>query len=72
MIPEVCRIKTTGFQVYATFKGSSLGYTGRTTDCETFFKFPRAENGFIGLRKQKAGLYFSQIELLRKSKFETL
>jgi hypothetical protein len=47
MIPEVCRIEKPGFQIYETFKGSSLGCTGRAIECETFFKFHRAGKGFI-------------------------
>ncbi len=47
MIREVCRIGKTGFQIYGTFKGSFLGYMGRTIECETFFKFRRTGKGFV-------------------------
>jgi hypothetical protein len=45
MIPEVCRIERTSFQIYESFKDSSLGHTGRTLECETFFKFRRVKKG---------------------------
>jgi hypothetical protein len=41
-------MENAGFQIYETFKGSFLGYTGRTIECETFFKFRRGEKGFLG------------------------
>ncbi len=47
MIPEVCRIEKTCFQIYETFKGSFLGYTRRTFEYKTLIKFRRAEKGFI-------------------------
>jgi hypothetical protein len=47
MIREVCGIGKTGFQIYGTFKGSFLGYAGRTIEYETFFKFRRAGKGFV-------------------------
>jgi hypothetical protein len=47
MIPEVCGIEKTGFQIYETFKDSSLGHTSGTFECETWFKFCRVEKGFV-------------------------
>jgi hypothetical protein len=46
MILDMGRIEKTGFQMYEIFKGSFLGYTGRTIECQTCFKFCRAEKGF--------------------------
>jgi hypothetical protein len=60
MIPEVYRIeKKTRFQIYDTFNGSSLGYNGRTIECETLFKFHRAEKGFVDLETR----FFDSIHL---------
>ena len=39
MFSEVCRIQKTSFQIYRTFKGSSLGYTLGTFKYETFLSF---------------------------------
>ncbi len=46
-MPEMRRMEKTGFQIYEMFKGSFLGYTGRTIECETFIKFRRAEKDFV-------------------------
>jgi hypothetical protein len=54
MIPELCRIEKTGFQIYETFKGYSLEQMG-----ETFFKFRRAEKGFVDLKTR----FFDSIHL---------